>query len=227
MRKVFIEPSILSANFSNLEHDIRLCEEGGADLLHLDIMDGCFVPNITFGPVVVESIRKTTKLPLVCHLMIIQPERYIEEFAKAGADYISIHCEGQYHINRTLESIRRLGKKSGLALNPGTPLEFAYENAEYCDFILLMSVNPGFGGQSFINSFLRRSENLKNFLIKNNLESVLLEVDGGIKIDNVKEVIRAGADMVVSGSGLFSGDVAANIKKMRENINEVIGQING
>jgi ribulose-phosphate 3-epimerase len=227
MRKVFIEPSILSANFSNLEHDIRLCEEGGADLLHLDIMDGCFVPNITFGPVVVESIRKTTKLPLVCHLMIIQPERYIEEFAKAGADYISIHCEGQYHINRTLESIRRLGKKSGLALNPGTPLEFAYENAEYCDFILLMSVNPGFGGQSFINSFLRRSENLKNFLITNNLESVLLEVDGGIKIDNVKEVVRAGADMVVSGSGLFSGDVVANIKKMRENINEVIGQNNG
>lgn len=222
MRKIFIEPSLLSADFANLEKDIKLCEQGGADLLHLDIMDGCFVPNITIGPPVVESIRKVTNLPLVCHLMIVQPERYIKDFVNAGADYISIHCEGQIHINRTLESIRNLGKKSGLALNPGTPLEFAFENAEYCDFILLMSVNPGFGGQSFIPSFLRRAERLKDFLVKNNLENVYIEVDGGIKIENVQEVVRAGADMIVSGSGLFNGNVVENIKQMRQKIEEAI-----
>lgn len=222
MRKIFIEPSVLSANFANLEKDIKLCEQGGADLLHLDIMDGCFVPNITIGLPVVSAIRKITKLPLVCHLMIIQPERYIEEFANSGADYISIHCEGLIHINRTLESIRKLGKKSGLALNPGTPLEFAFENAGYCDFILLMSVNPGFGGQSFIPTFLRRAERLKDFLIKNNLENVLIEVDGGIKIENVQDVVRVGADMIVSGSGLFDGNVVENIKEMRKKIEEII-----
>lgn len=222
MRKIFIEPSVLSANFVNLEKDIKLCEQGGADLLHLDIMDGCFVPNITIGLPVVSAIRKITKLPLVCHLMIIQPERYIEEFANSGADYISIHCEGLIHINRTLESIRKLGKKSGLALNPGTPLEFAFENAGYCDFILLMSVNPGFGGQSFIPTFLRRAERLKDFLIKNNLENVLIEVDGGIKIENVQDVVRVGADMIVSGSGLFDGNVVENIKEMRKKIEEII-----
>lgn len=222
MRKIFIEPSVLSANFANLEKDIKLCEQGGADLLHLDIMDGCFVPNITIGLPVVSAIRKITKLPLVCHLMIIQPERYIEEFANSGADYISIHCEGLIHINRALESIRKLGKKSGLALNPGTPLEFAFENAGYCDFILLMSVNPGFGGQSFIPTFLRRAERLKDFLIKNNLENVLIEVDGGIKIENVQDVVRVGADMIVSGSGLFDGNVVENIKEMRKKIEEII-----
>ncbi|MCX7909928.1 MAG: ribulose-phosphate 3-epimerase [Ignavibacteria bacterium] len=222
MRKVFIEPSLLSANFANLERDISLCEKGGADMLHLDIMDGCFVPNITIGPVVVESIRKITTLPLVCHLMINQPERYIENFVSAGADYISIHCEGQIHINRTLEAIRGFGKKSGLALNPGTPLEFAYENAQFCDFILLMSVNPGFGGQSFIPTFFRRSESLKNFLVKNGLEQVLIEVDGGVKVDNVQEVVRAGADMVVSGSGLFNGNLIENLMLMRKEIEKVL-----
>ncbi len=222
MRKVLIEPSLLSADFSNLEKEIQLCEQGGADLLHLDIMDGCFVPNITFGPPIVEAIRKVTMLPLVCHLMVVQPERYIENFAKAGADYISIHSEGQFHINRTLEMISGLGKKSGLALNPGTPLEFAFENAGYCQFILLMSVNPGFGGQTFIPSFLKRAESLKNFLIKNRLENVNIEVDGGIKIDNVQDVVRAGADMVVSGSGLFKGNLVENIKAMRKKIDELL-----
>lgn len=224
MRKVYIEPSLLSANFANLQNDIKQCEEGRADLLHLDIMDGCFVPNITFGPVVVEAIRRTTHLPLVCHLMIIQPERYIEDFVRSGADYISIHCEGQFHINRTLEKIRHYGKKAGLALNPGTPLEFAFENADYCDFILLMSVNPGFGGQSFIPSFLRRAEKLKEFLIRNNLENVLIEVDGGIKIDNVQDVVRAGADMIVSGSGIFYGDITENIKRMRKEIERLFDE---
>ncbi|MGB9771144.1 MAG: ribulose-phosphate 3-epimerase [Candidatus Kapaibacteriota bacterium] len=224
MKKILIEPSLLSGNFANLESDIKQCEEGGADLLHLDIMDGCFVPNITFGPVVVEAIRKVTKLPLVCHLMIIQPERYIQDFVNAGADYISVHCENQPHIHRVLENIRKLGAKPGLALNPGTPLDFAFENAEYCDFILLMSVNPGFGGQSFIPSFLRRAEKLKDFLVKQNLENILLEVDGGVKIENVHQVVSAGADMVVSGSGLFFGDIAENIHRMREAIEKFFSE---
>ncbi len=222
MRKVYIEPSLLSADFVNLARDIRMCEEGGADLLHLDIMDGCFVPNITIGQPVVKAIRQVSNLPLVCHLMIVHPERYIEDFVDAGADYISIHCEGQHHINRTLESIKSYGKFCGLALNPGTPIEFAFENAEICDFILLMSVNPGFGGQTFITSFLKRAERLKDFLLKNNLENVLIEVDGGIKIDNVQDVVRAGADMIVSGSGLFNGNLLENIEKMRKKIQEVI-----
>jgi len=221
MRQILIEPSLLSANFANLERDIKLCEEGGADLLHLDIMDGCFVPNITFGPVVVQSVKKVTRLPLVCHLMIIKPELYIEDFISAGANYISIHCESQFHINRTLQQIRSYGIKAGLALNPGTPLEFAYENAEFCDFILLMSVNPGFGGQSFIPSFLRRCEQLKAFLTKEGLENVLIEVDGGIKANNVREVVAAGADMIVSGSGIFDGDIIQNLKEFKEKIKKI------
>ncbi|MFN3781359.1 MAG: ribulose-phosphate 3-epimerase [Candidatus Kapaibacteriota bacterium] len=222
MRKIYIEPSLLSADFANLERDVKMCEEGGADLLHLDIMDGCFVPNITIGQPVVRAIRQVSKLPIVCHLMIVQPERYIEDFVDSGADYISVHCEGQHHINRTLECIKSYGKFCGLALNPGTPIEFAFENAEFCDFILLMSVNPGFGGQQFISNFLNRAEKLKNFLLKNNLENVLIEVDGGIKIDNVQDVVRAGADMIVSGSGLFNGNFLENIQKMRKKILEVI-----
>lgn len=221
MNKVLIEPSLLSANFANLERDIKLCEEGGADLLHLDIMDGCFVPNITIGPLVVQSIKRITNLPLVCHLMIIKPEQYIKDFVNAGADYISVHCETQFHIVRTLQLIKSHGIKCGLALNPGTPLEYAYENAEYCDFILLMSVNPGFGGQSFIPSFLRRCENLKNFLTKNGLDNVLIEVDGGIKVENVKQVVEVGANMIVSGSGIFDGNVVKNIKAFKEKISKI------
>lgn len=221
MNKVLIEPSLLSANFANLERDIKLCEEGGADLLHLDIMDGCFVPNITIGPLVVQSIKRITNLPLVCHLMIIKPEQYIQDFVNAGADYISVHCETQFHIVRTLQLIKGYGIKCGLALNPGTPLEYAYENAEYCDFILLMSVNPGFGGQSFIPSFLRRCEDLKNFLTKNRLDNVLIEVDGGIKVENVKQVVEVGANMIVSGSGIFDGDVVKNIKAFKEKISNI------
>ncbi len=221
MNRILIEPSLLSANFSNLEKEIKLCEEGGADLLHLDIMDGCFVPNITIGPLVVKSIKGITRLPLVCHLMIIKPEQYIQDFVNAGADYISVHCETQFHIVRTLQQIKSFGIKCGIALNPGTPLEYAYENAEYCDFILLMSVNPGFGGQSFIPSFLRRCEKLKNFLIKQGLDNILIEVDGGIKVDNVKQVVEVGANMIVSGSGIFEGDVVKNIKAFKKKVSNL------
>lgn len=216
MRKIYIEPSLLSANFANLEKDIKQCEIGGAEMLHLDIMDGHFVPNITIGPFIVEAIRKITHLPLVCHLMIADPDKYIPKFAEAGANYISFHVEANSHINRTLGFIRSFGLKSGIALNPGTPIQYAIENAEYCDYILLMSVNPGFGGQELINKFFDRCSILRSTLDSYNRQNVLIEADGGIKINNLKEVIKAGADMIVSGSGIFQGNIVDNIKKMRE-----------
>ncbi len=216
MRKIYIEPSLLSADFTNLDKQIMECERGGANMLHLDIMDGHFVPNITIGPFVVKAIRKTTKLPLVCHLMISEPEKYIPQFAAAGVDYISFHVEATPHINRTLALIRSFGIKSGIALNPGTPLEYATENLDYCDFILLMSVNPGFEGQELINSFYTRCRLLRSLLNDYAREEILIEADGGIKIDNVAKVIDAGADMIVSGSGIFQGNIATNIKQMRK-----------
>ncbi|MCK5742610.1 MAG: ribulose-phosphate 3-epimerase [Chlorobi bacterium] len=216
-RKILLAPSLLSADFAKLGDEVKKCETGGCDILHADIMDGHFVPNITFGPLVVKAIKPHSNLPIDCHLMIENPNKYIEAFAKAGADYISVHAEGLAHAHRSLSLIKECGAKAGLALNPITPIEFAFEAAEYCDFILLMSVNPGFGGQKFINSFLRRAEALREFLIKNGLEHVVIEVDGGVKIDNVEQIVRAGADMIVSGSGLFRGDFNANAKQMRAN----------
>jgi ribulose-phosphate 3-epimerase len=213
-----IQPSLLSSDFSDLKNEIKKCEEVEADILHLDIMDGHFVPNITFGPPVVKAIRKRTELPLDCHLMIENPDNYIPDFAKAGADMISVHVEAVPHLHRSLALIRSFDKKAGIALNPITPLEYAYEAAPYCDFILLMSVNPGFGGQSFIESFLQRSNKLRQFLDDNGLHKVEIQVDGGIKADNIELVVDAGASMIVSGSGLFKGDLKENIKKMRENI---------
>jgi ribulose-phosphate 3-epimerase len=217
--KVKIAPSLLSADFTNLSREIKLCEKGGADMLHLDIMDGQFVPNITFGPLILEHIRKLTELEISTHLMVINPDEYIPKFAELGSDYISFHCEAVPHIHRTLQLIRSFGKKAGLAINPLTPIEYAFEAAEYCDFILLMSVNPGFGGQSFITNFYKRAYALKDFLIRNDLETVEIEVDGGVKIDNAKEIVAVGADILVSGSGIFSGDIVKNIKSMRNIIN--------
>ncbi len=210
-----IAPSLLSANFARLADDIKKCEEGGADILHVDVMDGHFVPNITIGPLVVKAIKPLTKIPIACHLMISDPSRYIEEFVNAGADYISVHVEGLVHLHRTLSLIRSYGIKAGIALNPATPLNFAYDTADHCDFILLMSVDPGFGGQQFIPTFLRRSEKLRDFLLKNDLERVEIEVDGGVKLDNIEEIIKAGANMLVAGSGLFHGDLVENIRELR------------
>ncbi len=222
-----IAPSLLSADFSALERDVRTCEEGKADILHADIMDGHFVPNITFGPLVVSAVARKTSLPISCHLMIENPDKYIDEFAKAGASYISVHAEGSVHTHRTLSKIQSTGAKAGLALNPATPLEFAYAAAEYCDFILLMSVNPGFGGQAFIPSFLRRCAALREYLIKNNLEKqVEIEVDGGVKADNVAEIVRAGASIIVCGSGVFSGDIVSNIALVRRNAETALQTIN-
>lgn len=213
--QIKIAPSLLSADFAHLADDIKKCEQGGADLLHVDVMDGHFVPNITVGPLIVRAIRPLTSLPINVHLMITNPDNYIEDFVKAGANYISVHAEVLPHLHRSISFIKSFGIKAGLALNPATPLEFAFEAAEYCDFILLMSVNPGFGGQAFIPSFLKRAERLREFLIKNNLGHVEIEVDGGVKIENVSEIVKAGASMLVCGSGLFKGNLIENIKKLR------------
>ena len=219
MNDIKIAPSLLSSDFSNLESEIKMCEGAGADIIHLDIMDGHFVPNITFGPPVVKAIRKHTQLPYDCHLMISDPDKYVPDFVKAGADMISIHAEATDHLHRSLQLIKSFDVKAGIALNPVTPLEYAYEAAEFADFFLLMSVNPGFGGQKFINSFLNRCSKLRSFLDENHLEKVDIEVDGGIKISNVNEVVNAGANLLVSGSGLFKGDFSDNIKQMRDKIN--------
>jgi len=215
-KKIKIAPSLLSANFSNLEKDINLCELGKADILHFDSMDGHFVPNITIGPMLVKAVRDVTTLPISCHLMIENPDKFVMDYIKNGADYVSVHTEGNPHIHRSLSYIREHGAKPGLALNPVTPLEYAYEAAEYCDFILLMSVNPGFGGQSFINSFLRRAEMLRTFLDTSGLEHVEIEVDGGVKIDNARSVVDAGANILVSGTGIFNGDIVSNIQALKK-----------
>lgn len=210
-----IAPSLLSCDFSNLESEVKRCEKFGADILHVDVMDGHFVPNITIGPIIVKSIRPHSTLPIDCHLMISNPDNYIDDFADAGADYISVHAEVCNHLHRTLSKIKERGCKAGLVLNPITPLHYAYDAAEYLDFVLLMSVNPGFGGQSFIPSFLEKCSNLRNYLDNNNLSHVEIEVDGGVKLDNITEVVNAGANMIVSGSGLFRGDLELNIKEMK------------
>lgn len=218
-KQIKIAPSLLSADFAYLADDVKKCEEGGADMLHVDVMDGHFVPNITIGPLIVDAIRKVSKLPISCHLMITDPDRYIPDFVKAGASMISVHVEGQVHLHRTLGLIKSFGIKAGTALNPATPLDFAYDAAEYSDFILLMSVNPGFGGQEFIPTFLRRAEQVRNYLIKRSLKNVEIEVDGGVKIENAWDIVRAGANILVCGSGIFKGDVVANIKELRKKAN--------
>ncbi|TAE30546.1 MAG: ribulose-phosphate 3-epimerase [Candidatus Kapaibacterium sp.] len=210
-----IAPSLLSANFARLGEDATRCKEAGADILHVDVMDGHFVPNITIGPLIVAALRPVTTLPLDCHLMIENPDRYIPAFAEAGADWISVHVETCPHLHRTLSLIREHKKRVGAVLNPITPLRYAFDAAEYCDFILLMSVNPGFGGQKFISSFLRRARELREFLDTHGLEHVEIEVDGGVVAGNAEEIVRAGANILVSGSGVFSGDVHSTIPALR------------
>jgi ribulose-phosphate 3-epimerase len=212
---LLIAPSLLSANFARLGDDVERCARAGADILHVDVMDGHFVPNITIGPLIVEALRPLTTLPLDCHLMIEHPDKYIPAFAQAGADWISVHVEACSHLHRTLMLIREHGKRVGVVLNPVTPISFAFDAAEYCDFVLLMSVNPGFGGQKFIPSLLRRAEALRAFLDANGLEQVEIEVDGGITRENAADVVQAGVNILVSGSGAFKGDVAENITAIR------------
>jgi ribulose-phosphate 3-epimerase len=209
---VLLAPSILSANFANLESDIKSVEVAGANVLHVDVMDGRFVPNITIGPCVVESVREITNLPLDVHLMIVEPEKYIKDFAKAGADWISVHWEACTHLHRTVSMIKELGKKAGVVINPATPVSFLEEILPFVDFVLIMSVNPGFGGQSFIKTSLEKIKKLRETIERKGLK-IPIEVDGGVKTDNVKEIVDAGANIIVAGSAVFSGNIEENVKQ--------------
>ena len=200
-----LAPSILSADLSNLAQQIRMVEIGGADWIHCDIMDGHFVPNITFGPVLVKAARKCTKLPLDVHLMIKNPDNYLEDFRNAGADIISVHFEEVVHLNRTINRIKELGAKAGVVINPSTPISSLKDIAEYIDLLLIMTVNPGFGGQSFISNSERRiSEAVE--LRKSLKAKFLIEVDGGINNKTIKSVLKAGCDVFVAGSSIFHKD---------------------
>ncbi len=214
-----LAPSILSANFWNLQKDILASIEGGADIIHFDVMDGHFVPNITVGPYVLECIRKHIDIPIDAHLMIENPDLYIKDFISAGANYVSVHIENVRHIHRSIELIKSLGAKAGVAINPGSSLKLLEEIIYYADFILLMSVNPGFGGQSFIERSIDRLKLLKE-MIEDKNPSCLIEIDGGIKESNIKEVSQAGANIFVVGSGIFG---KKDIKEQTKLLKTLIG----
>jgi ribulose-phosphate 3-epimerase len=210
-----IAPSILSADFSRLGDEIRAIEVGGADYVHVDVMDGHFVPNITIGPLVVEAVRKVTDLPLDVHLMIENPDQYIPDFAKAGADIITVHYEAVPHLHRTVQLIHSLGKKAGVSLNPATPVSSLEVILDELDLVLLMSVNPGFGGQNFIPSCLPKIEALRKEIDRRGLH-VELEIDGGVKPANIGAIAGAGADVFVAGSAVFgTPDYQATIAELR------------
>ncbi len=215
-----IAPSILSADFAYLAEEVKAVEAAGADVLHIDVMDGRFVPNLTIGPLVVKALRKVSSLPFDVHLMIVEPDRYIEDFAEAGADWISVHAEACVHLHRTLSRIRELGKKAGVALNPATPLDTLEYVLDELDYIVLMSVNPGFGGQKFIPAVLDKIRALKEFLHEQERD-LPIEVDGGVNLETVGEVVRAGANILVAGSAIFgTQDYTATIKAFRAKIVE-------
>jgi ribulose-phosphate 3-epimerase len=209
-----LAPSILSADFAHLAEQIHAAAEGGATLIHVDVMDGHFVPNITIGPSVVRSLRKATNLPLDCHLMIQNPDQYIPEFAEAGADWISVHQEVCRHLNRTLHLIRSHGAQAGVVINPATPVETLSEVLDIADYVLVMSVNPGFGGQQFIPGALHKVRKLVDLRLQRRL-SYRIEIDGGVGPDTVGDVVRAGAEILVAGNAVFGkGDPTTNAKQL-------------
>lgn len=217
-----IAPSILSADFARLGDEVRALAAAGADYIHIDVMDGHFVPNITIGPLVVEAVRKVTDLPLDVHLMIENPELFIPEFALAGADIIVVHAEATHHLHRTVQLIKSFGKRAGVALNPATPLHVLDYVMEELDLVLLMTVNPGFGGQSFIEACLPKIHALRALLDKRGLETEL-EVDGGVKTANIDRISHAGADVFVAGSAVFeSPDYAATIAELKRRAKEPV-----
>lgn len=211
-----LAPSILSADFSNLGQAIRLVEEGGADYIHIDVMDGHFVPNITIGPGVVKSLRKTSKLIFDVHLMIENPDNFIEDFYKAGADIITVHQEASVHLHRTIQKIKSYGIKAGVSLNPATPVSTLKDIIRDLDMVLLMSVNPGFGGQSLIENVKYKFMDLKEMIKEFDL-SIDLEIDGGVNTSNLKEVLSWGPNVIVAGSAIYHAeDVVKETRKFKE-----------
>ncbi|MBK7708993.1 MAG: ribulose-phosphate 3-epimerase [Acidobacteria bacterium] len=209
-----LAPSLLSADFARLAEEISAIEAGGATVLHVDVMDGRFVPNITIGLPVVKSIRRITKMTIDCHLMIVEPNRYAVEFVKAGANMVSVHVEADVHLQRTLVAIREAGGKSGIAINPATPLVSIEEALPYADFVLLMSVNPGFGGQKFIETSIDKLRRLKAMILERDLD-VRIEIDGGVDTGNIRRIVDAGAEIIVAGSAVFgAGDPTASAREL-------------
>lgn len=218
-----IAPSILSANFARLGSEVEAIDTAGADVIHVDVMDGHFVPNITIGPLVVRDLRQVTKLPLDCHLMIENPDAYVGDFAKAGADMISVHAEACRHLHRSVHLIKDLGVKAGVAINPATPIEAVEPILEDLDFVLLMSVNPGFGGQSFIEHVLTKATRLRELANERHPE-LEIEIDGGIKLNNATRVREAGVDLFVAGSAIFKTE---NYKDTINQFKEAVGAVSG
>lgn len=213
-----LAPSILSANFAALGEDVKKAERAGAQYLHIDVMDGAFVPSLSLGFPVIQSIRKLTDMIFDVHLMICSPDRYIAEFAAAGADIITVHAEACSHLNRTVASIKEQGVKAGVVLNPATPLTELQYILEDLDMVLLMTVNPGFGGQKYIESCTKKIQELRKMITDRGL-NIDIEVDGGIKLSNVRKVLDAGANVIVAGSAVFGGDVEKNVKDFLEVLN--------
>jgi ribulose-phosphate 3-epimerase len=218
-----IAPSLLSADFGRLADEVRAAETGGADLVHLDVMDGRFVPNITVGPLVVEAVRKVTKLPIDAHLMIVEPEKYVEAFARAGADIVSVHAEVSPHLHRTLQAIRAAGARPAVALNPSTPLDALEWVLGDCEMVLIMTVNPGFGGQRYIEACTEKVRRLRTAAEAREL-ALDIEVDGGLKPENVGAVAAAGANVIVAGTAVFGAkDYGQAIRALRENARKAQG----
>lgn len=214
-----IAPSILSANFAKLQEEVKEVEKAGADVIHIDVMDGHFVPNITMGPIVVEALRPATSLPLDVHLMIENPDLYIESFAKAGADWISVHVEACRHLHRTIQLIRSVGARPGVVLNPHTPIDSIQHILEDVDFVLLMTVNPGFGGQKFISSVVPKIKALSDLIKKRGL-NVEIEIDGGINAETIVPCAKAGATIFVAGSAIYNKDNREQALKEIKNAGE-------
>lgn len=218
-----LAPSILSADFSALGSDITLLQNSPADYIHIDIMDGVFVPNLSFGLPVISSIRKYTSKPFDVHLMIIEPSRYLKEFVSAGADILTVHAESCRHLHRTIKEIKTLGLKAGVALNPSTPISTVEYVLDYVDLVLVMTVDPGFGGATFIPQMIKKIKLLRKIIEERNL-NIELEVDGGINLDNLHEVINAGADVIVAGSAIFNNNITNNILDFHNKFKEIANE---